>query len=530
MTKKLKTPGVYIQELDAFGNAVVPVPTAVPVFIGYTEQTEKDGENLVLLPKKMNSLAAFKYVYEEQDDTAPPHPTFAISTTQPPHLPDDISKFHFENTDYYLQPSTPQFRLHSAVRHFYLNGGGSCFIVSVGICNGAIDKADLIAGIDAIETLSEASLVVVPDAVTLSSGTLNDSLENRYAAAYDVQNYVINHCGTLRNRFAILDIPGGYSDTLVQLTSIDAFRNRIQSTDPKYMEYAAAYYPWLHTSLYSSNDISPIRFAAESHALLASLLQHELQQVPSNLDANGELKPNIKNSLSYFSKTSNTAIDALDPTTVHATLMYMSPLYNRIIDTLLKQINLLPPSAAMAGLYGVVDTNYGVWKAPANIGVQGVIAPTLAIDTTTQEDLNVPLSGKAICAIRRFAGRGNLVWGARTLDGNSNDYRYINVRRTIIFIEQSIQGALKNYVNAPNNAATWTNLKSVIGNFLTSLWKQGGLMGLKPDEAFSVAVGLGSTMTHDDIQIGILRISVHVAVLRPAEFIVLIFQQQLQTN
>ena len=121
-----------------------------------------------------------------------------------------------------------------------------------------------------------------------------------------------------------------------------------------------------------------------------------------------------------------------------------------------------------------------------------------------------------------------MVWGARTLDGNSNDWRYINVRRTLIFLEQSIKDATNAYVFAPNDATTWVNVQSMISSFLTGVWNQGGLVGPKPADAFSVSVGLGSTMTNDDIQQGIMRVSVKVAVSHPAEFIEITFEQEMQ--
>jgi phage tail sheath protein FI len=98
----------------------------------------------------------------------------------------------------------------------------------------------------------------------------------------------------------------------------------------------------------------------------------------------------------------------------------------------------------------------------------------------------------------------------------------------MIFLEQSVKDAAKAYVFAPNDASTWTNVKSMISNFLTGVWKQGGLVGPKPASAFSVTVGLGSTMTNDDILNGIMRVSVKVAVSHPAEFIEITFQQQMQ--
>jgi phage tail sheath protein FI len=181
----------------------------------------------------------------------------------------------------------------------------------------------------------------------------------------------------------------------------------------------------------------------------------------------------------------------------------------------------------MAGVYTMVDNTRGVWKAPANVSLAGVISPTVSISAEQQEDLNVTAQGKSINAIRAFIGEGVLVWGARTLDGNSLDWRYVNVRRTMIMLEESCRLAAKAMVFEPNVANTWVTIKSMISNFLTSVWKRGGLMGAVPEDAFSVHVGLGETMTPDDILEGILRVTVLVAMVRPAEFIEITFQQQM---
>ena len=151
----------------------------------------------------------------------------------------------------------------------------------------------------------------------------------------------------------------------------------------------------------------------------------------------------------------------------------------------------------------------------------------LTINDDLQGSLNIPIDGKAINVIRTFPGKGTLVWGARTMDGNSQDWRYISVRRTMIMLEESIRIALEAYVFAPNDASTWTTVKAMIENFLNNVWKSGGLAGASPDDAYSVNVGLGSTMTPVDILDGNMNVTVLVAVVRPAEFIVLTFKQKM---
>jgi phage tail sheath protein FI len=182
----------------------------------------------------------------------------------------------------------------------------------------------------------------------------------------------------------------------------------------------------------------------------------------------------------------------------------------------------------MAGVYTRNDANRGVWNAPANVGLVSVIEPTLQISNKMQDGLNMPISGLAINAIRNFAGRGTLVWGARTLDGNSNDWRYIQVRRALIYIDQSVQLAINKFVFEPNVAQTWVTLTSMIGSFLRGVWQAGGLMGASPAEAFTVQCGLGSTMTADDVLQGRMIVQISLSMLRPGEFIVLTFQQQMQ--
>jgi phage tail sheath protein FI len=215
---------------------------------------------------------------------------------------------------------------------------------------------------------------------------------------------------------------------------------------------------------------------------------------------------------------------------VHKTLLTVSPLYKAVMVSLLEQINLLPPSAGIAGIYVQIDNNIGVFHAPANVSINSVVRPAIEITDELQEDLNTPLSGKAINAIRTFSGKGTLIWGARTLDGNSLEWRYIPIRRTVIFIEQSIKYGIASYVFSPNTAATWIDVKAVISNFLDSFWKQGGLAGATPNEAFYVAIGLGETMTHEDVLNGKMRIIINVALTRPAEFMVISMEQQMQQS
>ena len=220
----------------------------------------------------------------------------------------------------------------------------------------------------------------------------------------------------------------------------------------------------------------------------------------------------------------------VDVESLSQTLNVVSPAFKKVMQGIRTHLNILPPSAAMAGIYSMVDGERGVWKAPANVSVNSVISPVIKLTHDDQEDLNVTVTGKSVNAIRSFVGEGTKVWGARTLEGNSQDWRYINVRRTITFIEQSIKAAAKAYVYEPNNSGTWVLVRSMISSFLNDIWRQGGLVGLTPGDAYEVLAGIGTTMTPNDVLDGIMRITVKVAVARPAEFIVITFQQKMQES
>jgi phage tail sheath protein FI len=206
-------------------------------------------------------------------------------------------------------------------------------------------------------------------------------------------------------------------------------------------------------------------------------------------------------------------------------------LYNRIDAELAKNTLTLYPSASMAGVYASVDNDRGVWKAPANVSVALVAAPSVNVSAEDQENLNVDsVSGKSINAIRAFTGRGVMVWGARTLAGNDNEWRYVNVRRLFIFVEESVKKASEFVVFESNSAPTWQRVKGMCEAFLTGLWRDGALAGATTKDAFFVNVGLGTTMTPDDILNGKMVVEIGMAASRPAEFIILRFSHKLQES
>ena len=191
----------------------------------------------------------------------------------------------------------------------------------------------------------------------------------------------------------------------------------------------------------------------------------------------------------------------------------------------------LYPSAAIAGIYARVDSSRGVWKAPANEALSYVKAPLVKITDEEQRDLNIHDSGRSINAIRTFTGQGGpKVWGARTLSGNDNEWRYVNIRRFFNMVEESVKKSTSWAVFEPNDINTWTKVRAMIENYLILKWKDGALAGAKPNDAFFVRVGLGQTMSAQDVLEGRMIVIIGLAAVRPAEFIILRFSHILPVS
>ncbi|CAI1079562.1 Phage tail sheath protein [Serratia entomophila] len=182
----------------------------------------------------------------------------------------------------------------------------------------------------------------------------------------------------------------------------------------------------------------------------------------------------------------------------------------------------VPPSAIAAASITQTDRTRGVWKAPANQAVNGV-TPAFAVSDDFQGKYN---QGKALNMIRTFSGQGTVVWGARTLE-DSDNWRYIPVRRLFNAVERDIQKSLNKLVFEPNSQPTWQRVKAAVDSYLHSLWQQGALAGNTPADAWFVQVGKDLTMTQEEINQGKMIIKIGLAAVRPAEFIILQFSQDI---
>lgn len=596
----MKTPGVYIVEKKAFPNSIVPVPTAIPAFIGYTEKAVNGTKSLLNVPFRISSMLE----YHQYFGGAPEFTTVTIElkdvdlidevanqkkkwegegdASKKPEEKQKLDQLRSKYAEYnnhdiyfYLKVVGINVSLYYHMLLFFANGGQSCYIVSVGDYKSTVNKDDLKNGVDLLEKEQEPTIVVVPEAVNLSRNEYNE-----------VNLKMLGHCGgIMKNRVAILDVYNGFKPISDEDKIIETFHKDI---DSPYLNYASAYYPWFRTSFI---DLSKVKFEdmlfdkvcdgllhifyveglasgnteedKNNHCKLsAAELEYQCKLIDADASIKDKTKTKNEKSLRIgkddklvTAKAKNLHGGSGEPsddnylTAVKELLKTLPPKDKKELTMIMQSISnewknikkmvpkhipeslkCIAPSATIAGIYAQIDNARGVWKAPGNVSISSILGPAVILTDKDQEELNMPSSGKAINAIRYFTNEGTKVWGVRTLDGNSQDWRYINVRRTMIFLEESIKNAARSYVFEPNDANTWLNMKCMIENFLRDFWKRGGLAGSSPEDAYSVHIGLGETMMPEDILEGIMRITVLVAVSHPAEFIEITFQQQTQKS
>ena len=471
-----KTPGVYIEEIPKFPPSIAPVETAIPAFIGYTQIAEDQvAGDLNLKPKRISSMVEYEKYFGF------PQPEELIVVTINETQDGSGNTLAIKAVAAVPEPDRSLHNMYYALQTFFANGGGPCYIVSVApylAFGTALDEGDLEDGLDILVKEDEPTLIVFPEAQNLA--VIGD-FNSLHTAA-------LLQCETLKDRFVIMDLHG---DTIslsdpdaILLDAVDNFRTNGIGTNN--LKYGAVYGPNIETTFDFIVDETEIDVAHFINGVLSSTVKMDTLQTTDNVKY----------------EMARAAIRAL-------------PLK-------------LPPSAAMAGIYAAVDNSRGVWKAPANVSVNTVIQPTIQFSNIEQDVMNVDtVGGKSVNAIRSFPGKGTLVWGARTLAGNDNEWRYVSVRRLFNFVEESVKKATEQFVFEPNDANTWVRVQAMIENFLNTLWRQGALQGVKPEHAFYVAVGLGKTMTPLDILEGRMIVEIGMAAVRPAEFIILRFSHKL---
>ncbi|NIJ54706.1 phage tail sheath family protein [Dyadobacter arcticus] len=496
MITKLATPGVYIDEISTIPPSVAEVDSAIPAFIGYTEIAKRyaDGD-LIMKAQKIADWSEFLHYYAaknpEGQGIAPQEAADSVTIAISEKTDDGTvtgTTVDYEVTVATVPAKLKKYNLHYAVKHYFDNGGGACYIVPVNVhSDEGIDADELVLGLRLIAGYDEPTILCVPE-----MGTVN-------VAGYgSIVKEMTDQASNLKDRFALIDpqvvtpeTPANPSGTIG--ADVLIIRNAAVGS-VEVNRYAAAYYPTLETTYGYGFDLETVKVTSHKKAT-----------------------------------TGTPAPDYKDKTV--ASIGKGAALYGKIKDALKSAHVVLPPSGAIAGVYARVDNTKGVWKAPANEGLRNVVKPVVDISNREQENLNIDATtGKSINVIRTFPGFGTVVWGARTLNGNDNEWRYINVRRFFMVVEESIKKSIQWAVFEPNTASTWVKVKGMCDNYLYQKWQQGALAGAKPEEAYFVRVGLGKTMNAVDILEGRMIVEIGMAVARPAEFIILRFSHLMQTS
>ena len=482
MSKLYKTPGVYVEEISASSPAIIATESAIPAFIGYTQKAQKlEIGDLAYTPTRITSLSEYEKYFGTR-----------VNETINVMIRDELIKTGATITpsSRKIEVKVPFLRntMHYQLQAYFANGGGPCYIVSVGKPKQLLSKKELKRGLDEVYKYAEPTLLVFPDGMNLAKAT----------DLYALYNEALQHAMELGNRFVIMDVS---ANDLQGKSDIELFRESITGDgNPASLKFGAAYYPLLHVTI-------PCHYSDSSARITHDTIIKEEGMPDTN--GRGEWDTLYLNS----PKLTGTAIYALVKTEIA----------NYPIA--------LAPSPTIAGIYAVVDRSKGVWKAPANIALSLVKAPSLVISDSEQELLNTdPDSGKSVNAIRYFNGKGTLIWGARTLAGNDNEWRYVAVRRFFSMVQASIEKGIAAFAFEANDENTWMKVKSMIANFLTSLWKAGALPGATPDHAFFVHAGLGETMTEQDILENKIIIEIGMAPAKPAEYIITRIEQLMQAK
>lgn len=470
---KLMAPGVIVEEVGTLPNVAIRLSSATPAFLGYTNA---DPLGAVYVP----NLQAFEKQFGE---------------------PGILAKIDLNGTfgQSYANYHPIKF-LYLSLSLYFANGGGPCWVISIGKDTKALSTQRVTDALTALEQIPEVALVLFPELTSTMATNQVQEPDNILRAT--VVQAILAHCAKCGNRFALFDVFMRWRTAgMFQAPVNDTLGFREQAGSQN-LSYGAAYYPQVTCDL-------PIPDSA-------------VELISGNPSINGKT---LKEVLETASGTDTNAAQM-------AKLIYpaLATIRQRIAVGIKPNVG---ASAAVAAIIGRLDVQRGQWKAPANepiIGAQRVFKMWWGDQNEAlgQVPGERDIEGKDINEIKNKANGEVLVWGARTLAGRDLNYRYIPVRRLMMMIANSLKSATQFAVFEPNTATTWIKLQTMVEHFLQDLWRDGALMGSKPEEAYRVRIGLGKSMTADDVLQGILRIEVAVAPVRPAEFIELRFFHSVQ--
>ncbi len=571
----LTTPGVSIEEITKLPYSVALAETAIPVFIGYTELIPDQYKNAF----KIGSLLEY-----ERSFGGPKKEGIQLKEVKDKGvalIPPPVQFLMYYSLQMYFANGGGPCYIISAGKY---------------PSTGEVQLSALETGVQMIDYIKEPSLIILPDAISLANEedfyTISNQViekakvetENRFAILDTYYGNSVKGSNDLttidifRNKVNSTSHAAAYFPHLKTILNYSFDENKTPIVhkglqEPK--QESSVFYKGEIAALSELQNLANMEISGGSPDpfILADFLGQAIA-IAEEINESADAVSHGKSSLILAINESKAVLDAIydgtiDDFTVPDDLDESAPafsgefealksaivdvkdeegeangiilknlessnsaLYNQVKKEIQSLKVVLPPSSAMAGVYNRVDSIRGVWKAPANVGFNYVVAPTEKISDQEQAKLHTDDTGKSINAIRTFTGKGTLVWGARTLDGmdrkdgKDNEWKYVNVRRYYNMLKQAISKTLHEFIDEPNIRPTWLQAKATLENFLNQQWMEGALAGITPKEAYFVEVGADE----DETKTKTMSVTVKVALARPAEFIVLRFSHQLQES
>jgi phage tail sheath protein FI len=505
------SPGVYVEEIDSGSRPIEGVGTAVAAFVGLAEKGPMNQ------PTRISNWGQYSSTFGEFIDGS------------------------------YLAP---------AVYSYFLQGGGSCYIVRIGAAEGASTSAaaQLVAGgkpayrIEALEAGPDGNdlTVEIIDSLGGSSGggsgsTATPPSPEGATPSDDSFKVVVRRNGQVAEEFDGLTTKSGRQNIATKVNADSKLIRLIQTATGAIERPANTAVGLAGGTTGAPDRLEPRDYVGDvgdrtGFGGLEAIDEITMVCVPDLMSAFEQQSLDLEGvkavqlAMIAHCELMGDRMAILDPPPgmnaqqVHdwrvnqagydsryAALYYP---WIKVFDPLSGANKFIPPSGAMAGIWGRNDDSRGVHKAPANEVVRGAVSVELELTSREQELLNPA----GINCIRSFPGRGIRVWGARTVSSDPA-WRYLNVRRFFNYLEESILGGTQWVVFEPNDDTLWSKIRRTIAAFLVNEWRKGALFGLTPDEAFYVKCDR-ETNPAESIDAGLVICEIGVAPVKPAEFVV----------
>lgn len=495
-------PGVYVEEIPSGSRPIEGVSTSTAAFVGVTMR--KSNSDPELIGNFSDYMALYGPVLSEDD------------------------------------------HMGLAVQAFYQNGGGAAYICPLSTAAGTADGVFGGITVSAVDAgpwgsklyIQISELDAVAQTFSLGVGTRNAEgkyyeLEKYEELSLDstVDNYIVNLINDI-SLYVSVDVT---DDTVLPAESSndgdgDGDDDGVQlSGGTESSPVAADFTTFYDKILRKYRDVRVIVLPGQSWPAAGG--NPIISATRSHCD---KMKNRVLIIDPVDDRELDSATDVTDmslPTSTYTALYYpwvsvANPLFHPDKNSTVDKTLTIAPSAFAAGMWAKIDAKRGVWKAPAGVEAQitGASALEFQVDNLEQDQLN-PLG---VNCLRKLPGYGAVIWGARTLATKADpEWRYVPVRRTAIYIEESIYNGIQWAVFEPNDHPLWSSLRANIGAFMDGMFKAGAFQGSKANDAYFVRCGLGDTMTQGDIDRGQVIVMVGFAPLKPAEFVIVRIQQKV---